>query len=217
MAFHEVLFPISIAYGSTGGPTRKTNIITLDSGVEQRNTPWAQSRHTYNVSYGVKTYESLWALKAFWENRSGPLYGFRFRDFSDFTSTGPQDTPTKTDQVLQGTVDGVNKIFQLVKLYTDAAGSYTRTINKPVSGSVLIADNGTLKTETTDYVIDYTKGIVTFGTAPIAGHTLTAGFKFDVPVRFQDDKITINLQDFNLGQLDPIILLELRLDASGNG
>lgn len=217
MAFHEILFPTNIGYGSTGGPTRKTEVITLDSGAEQRNSPWSASRHMYNVAYGVKTYDNLMTVKAFWENRQGPLNGFRFRDFSDYKSCNPQQTVTKTDQILQGTVNSSNKIFQIVKLYTDAAGNYTRTIWKPVSGTVLIADNGTLKTETTDYTVDYTKGIVTFVTAPVTGHAMTCGFQFDIPVRFQDDKITINLEDFAAGQLDPILLVELKLDVNGNG
>ena len=214
MAFHEVLFPTAIAYGSAGGPTRKTEVITLDSGYEQRNSPWSASRHNYNVSYGVKSYDDLHTLKTFWEARTGALNGFRFRDFSDFKSVGPSDTVTKTDQTISTTANpanGSNHVFQLLKVYSDTAGSYVRTINKPVSGTVLIADNGTLKAETTDYTIDYTTGLVTFITAPTNGHTITAGFQFDVPVRFQDDIININLADFLAGNFDPIMLIEIRV------
>lgn len=214
MAFHEVLFPTGIAYGSAGGPSRKTDVITLDSGFEQRNAAWATSRHSYNVSYGIKSYDDLYELKAFWEARTGALNGFRFRDFSDCTSSGPSDTPTKADQVISTTAhpaNGSNTVFQLIKSYADGAGSYVRTINKPVSGTVLIADNTTLKAETTDYTIDYTTGLVTFVTAPTNGHSITAGFVFDVPVRFAADSISINLQDFLAGNFDPITLIELRV------
>lgn len=214
MAFHEVLFPITIAYGSSGGPTRKTDVITLDSGYEQRNTSWSASRHTFNVSTGVKSYDDIYEIKAFWEARTGALNGFRFRDFSDYRSLGPSDIVSKLDQTISSTVhpaNGSNTVFQLIKTYTDSVGTYIRTINKPVSGTVLIADNGTLKTETTDYTIDYTTGLVTFGTAPTNGHTISAGYQFDVPCRFQADSISINLADFVVGNLDPINLIELRV------
>lgn len=211
MAFHEILFPVNISYGSTGGPTRKTEIITLDSGYEQRNTPWSASRHMFNVSYGIKTYDQLHTVKAFWEARSGPLNGFRYRDFTDYKSCTTQGTVSKTDQALSGLVNSANTVFQIVKKYTDAQGTYIRTINKPVTTTVLIADNGTLKTETTDYTIDYTTGIVTFVVAPVTGHNITCGFQFDVPVRFQADTIVINLDDFNNGHIDPIVLTEIRV------
>jgi uncharacterized protein (TIGR02217 family) len=214
MAFHEILFPTNIAYGSSGGPTRKTEVITLDSGYEQRNSPWSASRHMYNIAYGMKSYDDLHTVKKFWEARTGALNGFRYRDFADYTSLGPSDTPTKSDQTISTTAhpaNGSNTVFQLIKVYSDSQGSYTRTINKPVSGTVLIANNGTLKTETTDYTIDYTTGLVTFGTAPVNGHTITAGFEFDVPVRFQDDVININLADYLVGNFDPILLIEIRV------
>ena len=228
MAFHEVQFPTKIAYGSSGGPVRKTDIITLDSGHEQRNTPWSQSRREYNVAYGTKTYDDLYALMAFWEARNGPLYGFRYKDWMDFKSCPPQMAVTATDQII-GVGDGVTKVFQLIKTYSSGGYDYVRTITKPVVNtvvlpqSVLIDDAGdTLLDDEGNpllddfgglsiFTVDSTTGLITFDTAPAVGVVITAGFEFDVPVRFASDKIAIDLKGFERGEMPDIMLQELRI------
>lgn len=208
MAFHETQFPTDISYGSTGGPMRRTEIITLDSGFEQRNTPWSQSRHRFNVSYGVKTYDQLHTLKAFWEARNGQLHGFRYKDWSDFKSVAPQQSVGAADQGL-GTANGSQTQFQLVKTYTSGSNSYVRTIKKPVSGTVRVAKNGV--EQFSGWTVDTTTGIVTFSSAPTNGTVIAAGFEFDVPVRFDAERIEINLAGFTRGELADIILTELRV------
>lgn len=85
-AFHEVLFPLDIALNSTGGPQRRTDVVTLGSGAEERNTRWAHSRRRYDAGYGVKTFEALSQVVAFFEERRGRLHGFRWRDRLDHSS-----------------------------------------------------------------------------------------------------------------------------------
>jgi uncharacterized protein (TIGR02217 family) len=89
--FHEIQFPTAIAFHSSGGPERKTEIVTLGSGFEERNAVWADSRRHYDVGYGVKTLDDLHSVIAFFEARLGRLYGFRFEDFADFKSCAPSD------------------------------------------------------------------------------------------------------------------------------
>ena len=218
MAFHEVRFPDKIAYGASGGPTRKVEIASLASGHEERNSPWGSSRHKYNVSTGVKTYDDLHAVKAFFEARLGQLYGFRFKDFADFKSCPPLTGASNIDQVI-GTSNGTTASFQLVKKYVSGAYSYTRLIQKPVSGTVLVAVNGTAKTEGVHYNVNYTLGIVTFiaGNIPAAAQQITAGFEFDVPVRFDQENLDINLSNFKMGQVDAITVIEIKLRADGSG
>ena len=57
--FHEILFPLDIALKSAGGPERKTEIVALGSGREERNARWAHSRRRYDAGYGVKTLDAL--------------------------------------------------------------------------------------------------------------------------------------------------------------
>lgn len=218
MAFHEVRFPDKISYGATGGPTRKVEIASLASGYEERNTPWGNSRHKYNVATGVKSYDDLHAVKAFFEARLGQLYGFRFKDFSDFKSCPPLTGTTNLDMLL-GVGDGTTTTFQLIKKYTSGAYSYTRTIQKPVSGTVLVAVNGVAKTETTHYTVNYVTGVITFtaGNIPAAAQQVTAGFEFDVPVRFDQENLDINLSNFKMGQVDAITVIEIKLRADGSG
>jgi len=209
LSFHEVQFPPSISFGSTGGPERRTEIVTLASGHEERNSPWALSRHRYNAGLGARSLDDVQDIIAFFEARHGRLYGFRWKDWPDWKSGPSNAAPSAGDQLL-GTGDGVTVLFQLSKTYTSAAQSYVRPITKPVAGSVLVADNGVPLNEGTDYTIDTTLGTVTFVTPPATGASLTAGFSFDVPVRFDTDYLEINLRAFKAGEIPAIPILEIR-------
>lgn len=112
--FHEVRFPIAIGFGSSGGPERRTDIVLLASGHEERNARWAYSRRRYNAGTGIRSLADLHRLTAFFEERRGRLYGFRWRDRADWKSCGPGEEPGAGDQEL-GTGDGVTAAFQLKK------------------------------------------------------------------------------------------------------
>ena len=178
MTFHEIRFPTAIAFHSTGGPERRTEIVTLGSGFEERNGVWAHSRRRCDVGTGVKTLDDIHAVVAFFEARSGRLYGFRFKDFTDFKSSSPGAAPAPRDQAI-ATGDGTTKIFALVKTYASGPASWIRAIKKPVAGSVRLAVAGV---EQSAFTVDTTTGLVTFTTAPPSGAAITAGFAFDVPV-----------------------------------
>jgi len=184
MAFHDILFPLDIASGASCTKTRMTQKVMLKSGHEERNGLWADAKRQYDVSVGSNEAGQVDELNAFWEGRRGELYSFRFKDYSDFQSCALTGTISRTDQVL-GTGNGVLTEFQLVKTYADDVLPYVRTITKPVDGTVVVAVAGTL-VDPGDYVVDYLTGIVTFDTAPASG-SVTAGFEFDVPVRFDGE------------------------------
>lgn len=206
MSFHDIRFPTGIAYGAKGGPMRKTDIATLDSGFEERNTPWANSLHKYNIGYGVKTENDIYAVKEFFEGRRARLYAFRFKDFQDFRSSLPLSAPTYLDQII-GVADNTQTVFQLKKTYSAGLSPYARSITKPVTGTVLVGVNGTQVF--TGFSCNYLTGEITFDTAPASGN-ITAGFEFDVPVRFDQDDLEINLTTFRLNQIPTINLLEVR-------
>lgn len=206
--FHEVRFPTGIAFHSTGGPERKTEVVTLGSGFEARNAVWAASRRRYDVGYGVRKLDDLHSVIAFFEARLGRLYGFRFKDFADFRSCAPMQSVRATDQAI-ATGDGTTKAFQLIKTYTSGPASWTRTITKPVTGTVRVAVGGT--EQMSGWSLDTTTGIVTFTSAPGLGAAITAGFEFDVPVRFDTDSLSVNLASFNAGEAPSIPIVELRL------
>jgi uncharacterized protein (TIGR02217 family) len=207
MNFHEVRFPTAIAFHSSGGPERKTEIVTLCSGFEERNAVWANSRRRYDVGYGVKTLDDLHTVIAFFEARMAKLYGFRFKDFSDFKSCAPQAAITAADQII-GTGDGATKSFQLVKTYASGPASWTRIVKKPVAGTVRVAIGGT---ETEDFTLDAATGQLTFDIAPANGAAIAAGFEFDTPVRFDTDSLTVNLSHFAAGEIPSIPIVEIAL------
>ncbi len=206
MVFHEIRFPTAIAFHSTGGPERKTEIVTLGSGYEERNGVWAASRRRYDVGYGIKTLDDIHAVIAFFEARAGRLYGFRFKDFADFKSVAPAAAITPRDQSL-GTGDGATRSFALQKTYASGPASFSRAIVKPVAGTVRVAVGGI---ETTAFALDATTGVATLAAAPAIGAVVTAGFEFDVPVRFDTDSLSVNLASFRAGEIPSIPLVEIR-------
>lgn len=212
MSFHEVRFPVEIALGASGGPERRTEIVTLGSGHEERNARWADSRRRYNAGYGIKTLSDLNAAVTFFEERRGQLYGFRWHDRLDCKSCLPKQTVGPADQVI-GTGDDTTDAFQLIKTYGESFNPYTRTITKPVSGSVRIAVDGDELSAPVDFTVDFSTGIVTIepGKIPTSGQSVTAGFEFDVPVRLDTDFLEINLSDFNAGSIPNIPLIEVRI------
>jgi uncharacterized protein (TIGR02217 family) len=208
MNFHEIRFPTAIAFHSTGGPERKTEIVTLGSGFEERNAVWANSRRRYDVGSGVRTLDDLHAVIAFFEARLGRLYGFRFKDFTDFKSCAPGADVTPLDQAI-GTGDGTATAFQLVKTYASGPASWTRTIGKPVDGTVRVAIGGV--EQMSGFGVDAATGLVTFDSAPASGAAIAAGYEFDTPVRFDSDQLSVNLASFAAGEIPGIPLVEVRV------
>ncbi len=208
--FHEVRFPVKISYGSTGGPSRRVDIVTLANGFEERNSPWAYSRHKYNVGYGIKQLTEAYQVVEFFQAREAQLYGFRYKDWADYKSCNSSELVAATDQVI-GTGDGVTEAFQLVKTYSDIGNSYIRAVTKPIASSVIIAFDGIIQDITTFYVDPYS-GIVLFASAPPSGVRITAGYEYDVPVRFDTDWLPINLSNYEAGEFADIPLIEVRID-----
>ncbi|MGO4917532.1 phage distal tail protein, Rcc01695 family [Pseudogemmobacter sp. W21_MBD1_M6] len=207
MAFHEVRFPDNISRGARGGPERRTQIVEMASGDEERNGSWADSRRRYDASYGIRKADDLAAVTAFFEARRGRLYGFRWKDWADYKSGLPSASLVATDQPI-GISTGAATTFQLVKLYTSGAQSWTRTITKPVAGTVVLALNGV--TQITGWTVNTATGVITFAAAPAPGVAITAGFEFDVPVRFDTDTLDVTLDVERLGSITSIPLIEVR-------
>lgn len=204
MAFHHVRFPLDIALGARGGPERRTEIVTLAGGGEKRNGRWAHSRRRYNAGYGIKSRADMQVVLAFFEERRGRLHGFLWRDGLDCSSGGA--VPLPTDQLI-GTGDGARTQFALTKRYGAAFAPYLRPIAKPVSGSVRVAVDGSELPG--GWTVDVTTGVVGFAAPPAIGAAVTAGFLFDVPVRFDTDRLDIELNGFDGAEAPSIPLLEI--------
>lgn len=210
MAFHEVRLPARLAFGSTGGVERRTEVVTLGSGYERRSSPWAMGRRRYLIGANLRSLADMAALTAFFEARRGRLYGFRFRDFADYASCGPGGTPGPLDQTL-GEGDGARTVFRLVKRYGDDGGEpVERPITKPVEGSVRVAIGG-VKLASGAFAVDATTGEVTLEEVPAEGVAVTAGFLFDTPVRFDADRLEVTLESFDAGRMAAVPLIEVRV------
>jgi uncharacterized protein (TIGR02217 family) len=210
MSFHEVRFPAALSAGSSGGPERRTEIVALQNGFEERNSPWAHSRRRYDAGLGVRSLDDLAEVVAFFEARHGQLHGFRWKDWTDFKSSAPSGQPSPLDQLL-GSGDGERVVFSLRKRYASGAQSYWRPIAKPVAGSVKVAVGGSALTPVSDFSVDTTTGQVTLATAPAAGAVVTAGFEFDVPVRFDTDRVLASLSGFAAGEIPSVPVIEVRV------
>lgn len=199
MAFVEVQFPPDISYGSSGGPEYATDIVTSQSGYEQRNVNWEQARARFNVAHGVKTKAQLDTLIAFFRARKGRAYGFRFKDWTDYQAA----------QVVIGTGDGERTQFPLVKPYSSGAITEVRSISKPVAGTVQVYKNGVL--QTSGVSVNTVTGVVTFAVAPAVAASVTASFEFDVPVRFDTDRLSARLEAYGIHSWLDIPLVEVRV------
>lgn len=210
MSFHEVRFPASLSFGAVGGPERRTDIVTLANGFEERNTPWAHSRRRYDAGMGLRSLDDLALLVEFFEARQGQLYGFRWKDWSDFKSSAPSNAPQSGDQMI-GTGDGDTGVFALIKHYASGAQSYARPITKPVLGSVRVAVGGAEMQDSIDYTVDTVTGQITFPEPPGQGADIAAGFEFDVPVRFDADRIQTAVSSFQAGEAPNVPVIEVRI------
>ena len=210
MAFHEVRFPTDISLGSSGGPERRTEIVELASGSEERNTPWAHSRRRYDAGVAMRSLDDISVVISFFEARRGMLFGFRWKDWSDFKSSLPSQNPAFDDQVI-GTGDGQTLTFALNKIYQSGLNSYARPIVKPIDGTLVVGVAGIQQTEGASFSANYSTGEVTFAVAPAQGVQVTAGFEFDVPVRFDTDVIQTSISTFQAGDVPNIPIVEIRI------
>lgn len=209
MAFHDIRFPASLSFGALGGPERRTEIVALANGFEERNAPWAQSRRRFDAGLGLRSLDDLHECLAFFEARMGQLHAFRWKDWSDWKSCAPSAAPGPLDQYL-GQGDGATAAFQLRKGYASGGFTAWRTIRAPVAGTVRVAVAGLEAIEGQGWTLDPLTGLVTFLAPPAGGTAITAGFEFDVPVRFDTDAIRVQVSTFQAGELPSVPVVEVR-------
>jgi len=208
MAFDEIQLPLRVQFGSGGGPSFSTEIITIDNGYERRNQNWSQARRVFDARSGVRSAADAATLLGFFHARAGRARGFRVKDWSDFTTAADNiAAPAFNDQSI-GTGDGTTAVFQLLKNYSSGGVTHQRIITKPVAGSVAIGVNGVHLF--TGFSVDTTTGVITFATPPAAGQNITAGFQFDVPVRFDSDQLTLSAENYATYKAE-VVLVEIRV------
>lgn len=194
MSFVDEPLPRTIpGFPCYAAPRFKTTINVNASGKERRNQEWEHPLHRYVLPEAAgRKWEVVDGLSDHWKIMRGPLHSFPFYDPFDFASCAlvrPNQLPaiSMTDQYL-GTADGFTDSFQLVKTYSVGAETYDRPIFHPVVTSVIIARDGVL-VPAADYTVSRTTGKVLFDVPPALGGLgiITAGFLFDVEVRFEGD------------------------------
>ena len=216
MSFRDIYLPSAVpGYPCISVPRTKTSILVTAGGGERRNQEWEHPLHCFILPEAPgRDWQVVESLKNHWLNVSGPAYSFPFRDPLDFAScllTKPNLVPatSDTDQEI-GIGTGFTTSFQLVKKYTTASYTYTRTIHLPVLATVEIAIDS-VPIPDTDYSISRPGGIVTFDVAPGVGAEITAGFLFDCEVRFENDNVLESvLRSFQVGGFADITLVEVR-------
>lgn len=220
MSFIDQYMPEEVpGYGAISAPRFKTSIQVTAGGNERRNQEWEHPLHQFILPEAVARETSVInGLKKHWLITKGPLHSFPWSDPMDKASIDhAPNLPdsdlaaliSRTDQAL-GTGDGFTDSFQLVKKYVSGSETYIRKIYHPVLSTVLIADNGVL-VSSSNYTVSRTTGIVTFNTPPANTHTLTAGFLYDVEVRFEGDDVFEGIvRTWQAGGFSDITLIEVR-------
>jgi uncharacterized protein (TIGR02217 family) len=195
--------PAPAGTSSATSPSFSTNVVTSAGGHEQRNANWQQARLRFDAGPGVRGDAELGELLGFFRARRGSAVAFRFRDPFDHSSNGMTGPPTALDQAI-GVGDGVETRFALVKSYGDGE---RRRITRPVAGTVRIAVDGDEMAG--GWTLD-ALGIVEFDAPPDEGAETSAGFLFDTPVRFAEDRLDINRASFLAGEAPSVPLIEIR-------
>ena len=224
MAHLDLHFPRDIAQGCQGVIQRRDEIVQLASGFEESNQRWVDSRRSWSGGLAIRCAADLAEVVAVFEAARGRANSFHFRDWLDYLSGTHGLAVTATDQPLgqpaaTGTLyeealgDGALTEFQIVKRY-GTVNSYLRPIALPDPASLKVAVDGV---ETTAFTLSATGGRVTFDAAPPLGAVLTAGFAFDVPVRFDAAEFAVSWAYFNadrgVGQVPEFTLIEVRMDG----
>lgn len=212
MAHLDRDFPRDVAQGCQGVLQRKGEVVTLASGREEVNQRWKHARRSWLAGLAIRSADDLSDVIDLWEEAAGNVHSFRFQDWLDFKSCRPSGTPTATDQTI-GTGDDVTTAFQVSKTY-GAAMPYTRPIHLPRPATLTVALDGI--EVATGWTLSATGGVLTFDAAPPSGTLVTAGFEFDVPVRFEADSILAEWAYFAPGRTGvasapDLSLIEVRL------
>ncbi|AVW90769.1 DUF2460 domain-containing protein [Celeribacter baekdonensis] len=210
MGFHDVRFPANLSFGSVGGPERRTDVVTLANGFEERNTPWAHSRRRYDAGLGMRSLDDIELLIAFFEARQGQLFGFRWKDWSDYKTCRASDAIGFEDQIV-AYGDGETTQFQLTKNYQSGDAVYVRPVKKPVLGTVKAGVQGQELFEAIDWEVDTLTGMITFATPPAENAAVSAGYEFDVPVRFDTNRIATSVASFQAGEVPNVPIVEVRV------
>lgn len=204
--FDDVAFPLAIGREASVTPAFSTQIVESLSGYERRSSDWADARLRFDAGPGVRSEADLIDLIAFFRARRGAARGFRFTDPFDHQSAPPGQVVSALDQRL-GLGDGVTGEFPLAKLYGTGEEAQRRLITRPVAGSIRVAVDGVEQTGGWSHA---GLGVIAFDNAPAAGAVLTCGYRFDVPVRFAEDRLEINRATFAAGEAPSVPLIEVR-------
>jgi uncharacterized protein (TIGR02217 family) len=199
--FDEIQFPPAIGQGATGGPGFLTLVSENNAGFEKRLIQWSAAKAKYNVGTGIKNRADMDLVLQFFFARMGRAYGFRFKDWADYQIVNQQFA----------TGDGTTAVFQLTKIYTSGGRAYARLIRKPVAAPALGVTDFWVSGVPVAWTADWTTGLVTFTTPPANTAPIVCHYaEFDVPVRFDDDSMQAQSTNYQVGQWDRIMLVEIR-------
>ena len=183
MAFIESTLLDRVSYGFEGGPGFNTTRVPLFSGIVARNAERSTPLHEYSAPYNSIALEHRTTLIAVFNACVPGPHSFRFKDRADYTLSG--------EAIGTGT-GGADQTLQITKTYTFGGQSTVRNIVKPVTGTVVLLQDGGALAST----VDTTTGIVTF-TSAAGGEAITASCSFDVPVMFTDDRLLTNFANWD--------------------
>lgn len=175
MTFIEERLLDKVVYGSQFGKEFNTRIVSLRSGVDRRNADWAAPLGRYSVLYELLEPSDHQVVVNAHMACMGALVGFRFKDWSDYEA--------KNEFLV--VADGTEQTVQLTKQYKFGPISYSRKIVKPVGNTVLLYADGVAL----PHDVDSTTGLVTF--TATSGQAITWSGEFDVPVRFDNDRLDV--------------------------
>lgn len=181
------VFPTCPAFGFTSLPDYSVTIVERASGLRSVNRNWYYPLHVYTaVPIGERAQEDIHRVLKFWHAIGGQSGRFLFLDYVDYKSSVLiDDDPSAMDQPLVEILDSPGG-YQLTKIYEDDDGleQQQRLIQKPIEGTIRIANSVGAEQPANTWSLDYDTGILT-PEVGFVGTPHTWGGHFHVPVMFE--------------------------------
>jgi uncharacterized protein (TIGR02217 family) len=187
-------FPLELSFDSSAGPRLKTSVLATAGGFEKRNREWLKSRYVFEIALNTRRGDEVENFNAFFELVGGREKGFRLRYEPDYKANNQLCEPITSTK------------YQLKKSHLLSPFVQSRTITKPVVGTVKVFVGGVL--QSVGFIIDHTTGVITFATPPSG--EVRASFEFDFPVRFDQDEVFWTVSNKNPNENDVFLF-----DAQG--
>jgi uncharacterized protein (TIGR02217 family) len=200
--FLNIRFFEKFSYGTEFLIESAINISTLKSGNETRTCTQNFAKKKYNILLGKLSEVQVREIFSFFSITKGPLNSFRFKDITNYKVIN--QGLLKIDELNYQIVQPL-RILSYNGLQTVETN---KKITKLVDGTIEIFLNSNIL-DKSKYTINFNDGIITFNQPQNDQDSLNITCEFDIPVRFENQNISLKYTQGGFELSGPINLIEV--------